>query len=237
MTTIKCSRRIVLVTLLFILSGVSSGAEVPALLSQKGCPDCHDLSGPPAATIAEVLKRKAPDLFYAGSKFRQPWLVDYLQQPIKLRPAGTVYLNHIKTNAKGRDEVTTVPDCGSRLTQEEAVTVAQYLMTLKDDSMATGVVSEGKFSKARARKAFTKDEGCNGCHQVRLRGQEITGGFSCPDLFNAGDRLNPDWVFSFIKDPQHWDPKVWMPKRNIDDAVIRLLTRYVMSQTGNREEP
>ncbi|MDK1024027.1 MAG: c-type cytochrome [Gammaproteobacteria bacterium] len=234
MTTIKCNYRIVLVTILFILSGVAWGADAPVLLSQKGCSNCHDLNGPPAATIAEVLKRKAPDLFYAGSKFQEQWLVDYLQHPIQLRPAGTVYLNHIKTNTKGQDEVSEVPGCESRLTQEEAVAVAQHLMTLKDANMETGVVTLGKFSKARARKVFSKDEGCNGCHRIQLRARVITGGVSCPDLFNAGDRLNPDWVFSVIKDPQYWDPKAWMPVRNLDDATVLLLTQFLMSQ---KEKP
>lgn len=220
-----------------LLTNQSLAINGEALVNQKGCPECHDLRGPAPSTIAGVLKRKAPDLFYAGSKFQERWLTNYLQKPIQLRPAGTVYLNFIKTNKKGEDEITEVPGCESKLNPEEAASATQYLMTLKDNDMATNVISEGKFSKARARKLFTKDEGCNGCHQVRLRGKQITGGVSCPDLFNAGDRLNPDWVFSFIQDPQHWDPKVWMPGRELDDAAIKLLTQYLMLQKGNREEP
>lgn len=201
-----------------------------AVVDAKKCGDCHKMAGPSAKTIADLLKRKAPDLFYAGSKFQEGWLAEFLQNPTKLRPAGTVYVNNIKTNEKGIDEVVAAPDCASKLSKDEAGDVAKYLMTLKDANMKTGVVTLGKYSSPKAKKVFGKDEGCNACHQIVLRGSEVSGGLSCPTLFNAGDRLNADWVFSFIKNPQYWDPKVWMPKREMDDATIELLTQFVMDQ-------
>lgn len=205
-------------------------ADGKAVIDAKKCGDCHKLAGPAVKTIADILKRKAPDLFYAGSKFQEGWLVGFLQKPIQLRPAGTVYLNNIKTNDKGVDEITGVAGCASKLSKDEAEAAAKYLMTLKDANMKTGVIKVGEYSKVKAKKIFGTDEGCNACHKATLRGDEPAGGLSCPTIFNAGDRLNADWVASFIKDPQYWDPKVWMPKRELDDATIELLTQFVMDQ-------
>lgn len=209
----------------------AEAADGKGIVAAKKCGSCHQMAGPAVKTIAEVLKRKAPDLFYAGSKFKEEWLVGYIQNPTPLRPAGTVYSNHIKTNAKGIDEVTGVTGCASKLSADEAKAVAAYLMTLKDANMKTGVAKIGKFSKPKAKKVFGKDEGCNACHQVVLRGKNISGGLSCPTLYNAGNRLNADWVYSFIKNPQYWDPKVWMPKRELQEQNLQLLTNFIMSQT------
>lgn len=202
---------------------------VPAAFAADGkaivskCGSCHKLAGPAVKTIAEVKARKAPDLFYAGSKFNKEWLVGYLQNPTVIRPGGTVYLNHIKTTGD-TDTVGALPKCESKLSAGDAAAAADYLMTLKDASMKTGVAKIGEFSKARAKMLIIKTEACNGCHSI-----EGNGGLSCPTFEGIGARLNPDWVYSFVQDPQHWDPKVWMAKRELDDASMQLVVNYIAS--------
>ncbi|MBI4827927.1 MAG: c-type cytochrome [Nitrospinae bacterium] len=75
------------------LAGPASAADGKAVVSANKCASCHKMAGPAAKTIAEVRQRKAPDLFYAGSKFKKEWLEKFLQSPTKLRPAGTVYIS------------------------------------------------------------------------------------------------------------------------------------------------
>ena len=211
--------------LLSLVAGApaSFAADGKALVKSNKCGDCHKMEGPAVKTIAEVLKRKAPDLFYAGSKFNKDWLVGFLQKPTKIRPAGTVYVNHIKTEGD-QDMPDNVPLCASKLSAGDAAAVADYLMTLKDASMETGVAKIGKFSKARARLTMTKDQACNACHELPKRG----GGVSCPTFEGIGARLNPDWMYSFIKDPQHWDPKIWMAKDpNMNEQTLQLLVNYL----------
>jgi len=195
-----------------------------ALVAKNKCASCHKMKGPAVKTIAKVLKRKAPDLFYAGSKFNKDWLVGFLQKPSRIRPAGTVYLNNIKL-VKDKDVVVEPPKCASRLSAADAGSVADYLMTLKDSSMKAGVYKKGKFSKARAKILMLKKEACNACHSFPKKG----GGLSCPTFEGIGARLNPDWMYSFIKDPTHWDPKIWMAKREFDDKSLQLMVNYLAS--------
>jgi len=197
-------------------------ADGKSLVKSKKCGSCHKMKGPAVKTIAEVLKRKAPDLFYAGSKFRKEWLVGFLQNPTVIRPAGTVYLNHIKLEGD-MDVVVTPPKCASKLSATDAAAVADYLMTLKDSSMKTGVFKKAKISKARAKILMYKKEACNACHSFPRRG----GGISCPTFEGIGARLNPDWMYSFIKDPKYWDPKIWMAKRDFDDQSLQLMVNYL----------
>ena len=189
----------------------------------KECGKCHKMAGPAVKTLKEIEARKAPDLFYAGSKFKKDWLVKFIQNPTKIRPAGTVYLNFL---VKGEQDTVNanLPKCASKLSAGDAAAVADYLMTLKDAKMPTGVAKIGEFSKARAKMLVIKTEACNGCHQV-----EGNGGVSCPTWEGIGSRLNPDWVYAFVKSPQDFDPKIWMAKRDLDDSSLQLITNYIDS--------
>ena len=215
---------------LAVLGALLSLAFAPAAMAADGkalaskCGSCHKMAGPAVKTIAEVLKRQAPDLFYAGSKFNKDWLVGFLQKPVTLRPAGTVYVNNIKLDGD-QDKVTGSPKCGSALSAGDAAAVADYLMTLKDASMKAGAFKAGEVSTARARNVMNKEEACNACHVFPEKG----GGVSCPTFEGIGTRLNPDWMYSFIQNPQHWDPKVWMAKREFDDAKLQLMVNYLMT--------
>ncbi len=194
------------------------------------CVSCHNTAGPAATTFEGVLKKKAPDLFYAGSKFNRPWLVRWLQKPTVIRPAGVMFLNHI-INEGGKDAVRggSIKLCPVKLVSEEAEAVADYLMTLKDLAMKTGVIDPTKkFSKSKARRLFTKQLPCIACHRARF-GKRTNGGISGPDLTEAGNRLNPDWVYARIEDPQYWDPKTWMPKFELSHRKRELLTLFVSS--------
>lgn len=199
-------------------------ADGKGLVEKNKCGSCHKMAGPAVKTIADVMKRQAPDLFYAGSKFNKDWLVGYLQNPTTLRVGGTVYLNNIKTEGD-QDKAGPAPKCASKLAAADATAVADYLMTLKDASMKTGVFKAGEVSTARARNVMMKEEACNACHVFPEKG----GGVSCPTFEGIGKRLNPDWMYSFIQHPQQWDPKVWMAKREFDDAKLQLIVNYLMT--------
>lgn len=216
--------------LVFLAASVppAGAADGAGLAEKHKCASCHDMIGPAARTIDELLGKKAPDLFYAGSKFQEKFLEDFLQKPYRIRPAGTVYLNHIKSG-ENTDRIEEPPLCASKLASGEAKEVAKYLMSLKDPTMPTGVYTpEANFSKPMARMSFFKSTACNACHQVEVRG-EIKGGVSAPALYDAGRRLNGDWVMSFLKDPRYWEPKGWAPGLNLSENSRKLLTNFVMS--------
>ncbi len=81
---------------LAIASRPAYAADGAALVKSNKCDSCHKMAGPAVKTIKELEARKAPDLFYAGSKFNKDWLVKFLQNPSIIRPAGTVYVNFLK---------------------------------------------------------------------------------------------------------------------------------------------
>jgi cytochrome c2 len=70
---------------------------------------------------------------------------------------------------------------------------------------------------------FDKFKGCIACHQS---GKDY-GGFSGPELYTAADRLNPQFMYSYMQSPQAWDPKIWMPDMNLAAVDLNKLVRYL----------
>lgn len=205
----------------------ASGADI--LSSQ--CAGCHALTKPAAAdlTIDRLMTRKGPDLYYAGVKFNHDWLVSWLQNPTPIRPGGVMFLHYVHaTSATTADAIDTskIPP-HPKLDAAQAAAAADALMALGKDS---GLVTKGAFKHEPPNAffgalLFNKLRGCSSCHS----GKPGTGGFSGPELYDAGARLQPDYIVEYIRDPQKFDPHVWMPKLGLKDEDIQKLTGYILT--------
>lgn len=192
------------------------------------CISCHAVAKPAASSVDRVLNRKGPDLYYAGTKFNKEWLVSWLQKPSVIRLGGAVFLNAVQAGTGGAPDSidpAKVP-AHPKLSAEDATAVADALMELTGD----GVVTKGAFkgepvNASMAALLFNKLRGCASCHSAKAG----AGGSSGPDLSAAGDRLNPDFIAEYIKNPQKFDPHVWMPRLDLNDGDIQKLTGYLSS--------
>lgn len=83
----RVAARLALLLALAAASTAGAAAEVAAEVSERvaaNCGGCHDLRGPADDSLAARSQRKAPPLFYAGNKFREDWLVAWLQNPTRI---------------------------------------------------------------------------------------------------------------------------------------------------------
>ena len=154
---------------------------------QSQCAQCHALKAPAAAelTLDRLWQRKGPDLYYAGSKYNEAWLVKWLQDPKRIRPAGEFYFKNVKPGAKEDvvDESKLTPHV--KLSKEDATAFAAALMQLKG---SPGLVEKGAYkqqpgSAAMAAMFFNKLRGCSACHQ----NAPGVGGLSGPELYTGGE--------------------------------------------------
>ena len=172
----------------------ASGAQT--FTAQK-CDGCHYTQGPAREkTIEDQLAKKGPELWYAGSKFQQPWLENWLAEPAPIRP--------LKYNSLTEENPADHPS----LAAGEAADVTAFLMSLTVDAVESGVVQAK--SNPKGKLIFKKKMPCSGCHQFPDR-KEVRGGNSGPSLVGAGERLNPDWILAYLKDPKLFKPIKMMP--------------------------
>ena len=213
-----------------LLITISWGASVKAEstgkdILDKQCISCHAITQQTPQSLKELWERKGPDLSSAGIKYKAEWLKVWLQTPGRIRPSGMFYGNHIKLGKK-LDEV----DQASlvkhpQLSSEEASQVSEELMTLKQNQalVTAGDYKPGTISMTLGDMMFDKFKGCLACHQI----EPGYGGISGSEMYTAGSRLQEDYLISFMRNPQAWDPKSIMPNKHLKEIDLQKLVHYL----------
>lgn len=201
-----------------------AGAEDGVAILGSQCNSCHNLTGPSPATLQELWNRKGPDLFYAGHKYKAAWLETWLQKPTRIRPAGMFYADHVKPGADGDviDDATLTAHPVLSAPDAKAVTAALLELKGKSELITAGAYTPGTISLSSGEMLFDKFKGCLACHEI----EPGYGGLSGPEVYTAAQRLQEDWLASFLRDPHAWDPKVFMPNKHINDTDARKFIDY-----------
>lgn len=208
---------------LVLTSGAAQAGDGEAILKAQ-CSNCHNLSGPAPTTLKGLWERKGPDLFYAGNKYKGEWMKAWLQKPTRIRPAGEFYADHVKPGPKGdvidASSLTTHPS----LSAKEAEEVTEALMKRKalSNLIRPGEYKPGAISRTMGELMFDKFRGCLACHEI----EPGYGGLSGPEVYTAGRRLQEDYLISYMRDPQAWDPKIFMPNRHLSDSDLQKFVHY-----------
>lgn len=216
-------------------AGLAQASDGKAILERQ-CAGCHNLTGPAPATLRGVWQRKGPDLFYAGNKYKRKWIESWLQRPQRIRPAGMYYGNHLKTDPDGRDALdesglTTHP----KLSHDDAAAVAEALMTYKAKSnlVNPGEYKPGAISLRMGDLMFDKFKGCIACHRI----EKDYGGLSGPEVYTAAERLQEDYMISYMRNPQAWDPRIFMPARHLSERDLQKFVHYFRALSKEESTP
>src|SRR3569623_2318040 len=111
-------------------ASVQAADNPGAGLLKSQCISCHAIVKPDNASLDRLWERKGPDLYYAGSKFNRPWLEKWLQNPVRIRPAGEMYTKQIKGRDKEDDVDESTMTSHVKLSKVDAEAVAEALMAL-----------------------------------------------------------------------------------------------------------
>lgn len=206
------------------LPSVAYGADADVFLAER-CGSCHQLAPPADPSLAERRQRKGPPLFYAGNKFREDWLVSWLQQPVRIRPAGDYPPAHIKSGKEG-DEVDKASLIDHPALSRDEAEKATGLLAKKMSN--TALIEAEAFEPVRISKRmgemdFVKFKGCAACH----RDTPKYGGVSGPELYTAWQRLKPEFIISYIRNPAAWEPRSLMANLHLQTQAINKLASYL----------
>ena len=208
-----------LICMALLAAVATPGSADPAAGEQvftgNKCNDCHYTQGPATEkTIADQLAKKGPELWYAGSKFQKGWLTKWLQDPQPIRP--------LKYNSLTEEN----PGDHPKLAGGDADAVTEFLMSLTSDKVEAGVIKPKRNPKGRL--VFVKKMPCSGCHQFPSK-KKFKGGRSAPSLVGAGERLNPDWIYAYLKDTKTFKPVRMMPvfAGVLRDKDMKAVSAYV----------
>jgi mono/diheme cytochrome c family protein len=198
------------------------------LMHQYNCIGCHEIEGQ-GGFIRKYYQESPtlapPILNGEGEKVQPPWLFSFLKAPVPIRP--WLKLRMPTFGFSDADDHKLV-DFFTGLSK------VQIPYTYIDDSKVTGETLEA------ARKLVSKDYfNCFSCHQQGDKKPEGPVEGWAPDLTLARQRLNPNWILKWLKDPQKVQPGTKMPSfypggpddilGGKEDLQIEALRDYLMS--------
>ncbi|MFQ5709405.1 MAG: cytochrome b N-terminal domain-containing protein [bacterium] len=168
------------------------------------CGKCHD-------AVAGGLNIP-PGLEFAGNKYRQSWLVEYLQNPFRIR-----------WSDKNKRPVIRMPDF--KLSFEEANDLAAFLTTHRTDSKFPEPEfdwSEADTEMVASGKGLVFEYGCFGCHKIDEEGQNVG-----PELSHVGSKLLESYMFHLIKAPDKIVPGTSMKDFHLEDEDVEDIVAYL----------
>ena len=188
-----------------------------SLIEEKNCSACHRLS--------KVEKeKKGPDLFYAGNKYQDAWLEEYLQNPVTLRKTGTINNpDFLKGDLKN-------PQQHPILNKNDALNITQELMLMTLPGLSEEKINPlTKGQIAKTKYEFERTFSCISCHQSLNLAGKPRGGISGPSLVNAGNRLKESWVANWLKNPKIFSNKSRMPIYKMNNETRLRFTKFIMT--------
>lgn len=200
----------------FCATGIANAAESGDKTVKSLCVPCHRIEGKPAPRRT----KQAPDLMWAGNKYRQDWLAAWLQKPeFRHYPVGYDFHPERKK-----------PHLALPADQAKAVT--EFLATRKDPRIKEGVMKPGTAEQLARGKKLYGEHGCQNCHLTPANTPKgYAGGTSSTSLLKLHERLNPDWVYRFNQNPDDFEPDsgAYIPKPPLPDDDIYAITAYMMT--------
>ncbi|QPJ62335.1 MAG: cytochrome c [Candidatus Nitronauta litoralis] len=217
---IKFRNIIVLVSILaFSLPGFvwANDEEKVKLFIEEQCTSCHRITGE-AKSRFELI---APDLMWAGSKFKRPWLVDRL--------TGNEDIIYQKNY---RWDQSLNPEKHPTISKKDAEKVADYIKKhLIDSRVKKDSIDLSHFTELQAsfgRELFI-EHSCTGCHQIMQDGEK-SGGPQSTSMFNSGKRLTKDWILRFNMMPPDFVPHSGEFVADVSELGLHYVTGFLATE-------
>lgn len=193
------------------------------LLTQYNCAGCHRLLD------IERPAMLGPDLTDIGSKVSPEWIYKWLKEPRTLSDdAGNMVVNGYVMQPRmpqfhlDEKELTSLTAFLSSLHAAPALPYKFNPQVVASLENSPDVVDQGE---ARFRQMF-----CTTCHPVavtRAGETKLIGGDIGPELTKVGNKVNPDWLVAWLRNPQAYLPKSQMPRYEWSEQDLYLVTRYI----------
>lgn len=188
----------------FGLEGAEEMETGNAAFAKYGCYGCHSARG-----FEETPKFGPP---FDGLKTKlsdDRWMPAWLRAPEKMRPQ------------------TTMP--AFKLADDEIRDITAFVLSLESEKDYPPVDFAGATAE-EGERLFT-DLGCKACHSPDREEASLTR--RVPNLSDAGTKLNPDWIFEYLRDPRGHNPETRMPTLDITGDDRKNLTAYLMTLKDN----
>ncbi len=186
-----------------------------ATFERAGCYACHKTKG------VEDVKKPGPILTKVASKLTKDWVKTWIRDPRAVKQ--TTWMPRIWYNSNSSSPQDAVRN------EVEINAVVDYLFANSEPFEPE--VKNPPHGDAKAGEKIVKSIGCQGCHVVGEGSREVAGPhrtFGQP-LENIGNKTTYEWVFDWVRNPKHYNPKTYMPNLRLSDQQAADVATYLMT--------
>jgi mono/diheme cytochrome c family protein len=181
------------------------------LMVTRGCVGCHKVKN------LEGLTKAGPMLYKVKGKLKKEFVLKWVWDPKSYNAAAKMPSFFHQSNNSDSDTIAK--------NKAELNALVDFIYSKSEDY--TPNLYPGSGSVAQGKKLF-HDVGCLACHGI----DDVTSHHAdfAPDLSSIGSKLSPAFIYSWIKNPQHFNPDSRMPSLRLSDKEASDITAYLMSK-------
>lgn len=196
------------------LSGEETYLAGAQLFKTSGCLGCHKVEpNKLASSVAQnplilqsAMPKSGPLLDRVSEKIQPAWLIGWLRNP------------------QSHSLDARMPNLGLKI--DEATAIGTYLLTQHPVTgpQPTSQPSSLDQNRLAQGKRLVQNLGCLGCHAIKGEGLSVG-----PELTNIRNKVNAQWLYSWIANPKLYYPASRMPVLNLTSNQCVLIGDYLLS--------
>lgn len=198
-----------------LIKGATVLNEGRMTIEKYGCYACHKLEG-----WGENRRKPGPSLLKIASKVNKEWLKSWVWEPRSFN-------KHAKMPAFFRQVNNNTPEF-IRYNIAEVNAIAEYIW---ENSKAYTPTEKFKAGNADNGKKIISEVGCLGCHGVDGLEEQSNKvkAYAGPWLTGLGSKVQPDWLVTWLKKPNHYQEDTIMPSLRLSDSEANDIATYLLS--------
>ena len=194
------------------LPGTPQLNEGRNLLAREGCVHCHTVKLPDGSTMKAT--DDPPGLSHIADKTTREWIYAWLKDP------------------QAYASTATMPNFN--LSDSDARDISAFLMAnstaLLDDTVALPTKAS---SDASAGPSLYGESFCASCHAVQNAAGNLVGGNVGPELTRVGNKVKPEWLRAWLRNPRNYDAGTGMPHYRFNDGQVATLSEFLLAKTDS----
>jgi cbb3-type cytochrome oxidase cytochrome c subunit len=197
---------------------LNHGREV---LENYGCYACHKIEGWQHLNTT----KPGPSLYKVTSKVKNhEWIKNWIWNPFAFNPKSRMpHYFEQANNSKPEFKKKNIAEVNA---------MSEYIIKTAKEYKP---ISKYNGGDANNGKVLMETVGCVGCHQIEGIEDKWNdvGQRKGPYLVNLGSKVNPDWLVSWLKQPNHYDPTTIMPSFRLTDKEANDMAAYLLASRNN----
>jgi mono/diheme cytochrome c family protein len=182
------------------------------LLSRYGCVHCHTVKLLNGSTMKAT--DDPPSLSHIADKTTREWIYAWLKDPQAY--AATATMPNFK------------------LIDDDARDMSAFLIANSTPQPGDTATLAAKVSSDPAAGASLYGESfCASCHAVQNAAGNLVGGDVGPELTRVGNKVKPEWLQAWLRNPRNYDEETAMPHYRFNDSQVATLSGFLLAKTDS----